>query len=83
MSVEEKVKEIFLEILDVKEEDIVPTARFIDDLGATSIDLVEIFTAIQNTFDVNISEEQASKLTTVQEAVAYLQSVIAQKGAVS
>lgn len=81
--VQEKVREILLEILDVKEEDIVPTATFIDDLQATSIDLVEILTAFQNTFDVSIDDEQASKLTTVQDAVDFLQSAISQKEAMS
>ena len=83
MSVEEKVKEILLEILDIKEEDIVPTATFIDDLKATSIDLVEIFTAFQNTFDVNIDEAQIAKVKTVQDAIDLLQSALAQKGTVS
>ena len=81
--VQEKVREILLEILDVKEEDIVPTAKFIDDLQATSIDLVEILTAFQNTFDVSIDDEQAAKLTTVQDAVDFLQSAISQKEAMS
>lgn len=81
--VQEKVREILLEILDVKEEDIVPAAKFIDDLQATSIDLVEILTAFQNTFDVSIDDEQASKLTTVQDAVDFLQSAISQKEAMS
>ena len=53
-SLEEKVNDIVLEILDVKAEDIVPTAMFVDNLNATSIDLVEILTAFQNTFVVNI-----------------------------
>ena len=80
MNVEEKVKEILLEILDIKEADIVPTAKFIDDLGATSIDLVEILTAFQNTFDVDISDAEAAKLKTVQDATDLLQSQLAQKG---
>lgn len=70
--VEAKVRDILLEVLDVEEEDIVPTARFIDDLQATSIDLVEILTAMQNTFNVDIDDEQAAKLTTVQDAVEFL-----------
>lgn len=80
-SVEEKVKEIALQILDVKAEDIVPTAGFIDDLGATSIDLVEILTAFQNTFDVNIDDEEAAKMETVQDAVDLLKAAIAKKEA--
>ena len=81
VNVEEKVKEILLEILDVKEEEIVPTARFIDDLRATSIDIVEILTALQNAFDVNITEAEAAKIRTVQDAIDLLKSTIAQKEA--
>jgi acyl carrier protein len=77
--VEAKVKEILLEILDIKEEEIVPTARFVDDLKATSIDLVEIVTALQNTFDVDIDEAQVVKLQTVQDAVDFLKAAIAAK----
>ena len=80
-NVEAKVKEILLEILDVQEEDITPTASFIDDLKATSIDLVEIVTALQNTFDVNINEAEVARLRTVQDAVDFLKAAIAQKGA--
>lgn len=80
MNVEEKVKEILLEILDIQEEDIVPTATFIDDLKATSIDLVEILTAFQNTFDININESQASRLKTVQDANDLTKASMATKG---
>ena len=80
MDVERKVKEILLEILDIKEEDIVPTATFIDDLKATSIDLVEILTAFQNTFDININESQASRLKTVQDAIDLIKASIATEG---
>jgi len=79
-TVEEKVKEIVLEILDVKPEDVVPSAKFIEDLNATSIDIVEIVTAIQNTFDVNIAEEEAQKIRTIQDAVDYLNAALAKKG---
>jgi acyl carrier protein len=78
-NVEEEVKQILLSILDVKPEEIVPTATIIDDLRATSIDLVEIVTAIQNQFDVNISEEEAQKIRTVQDAVDLLKAAIAKK----
>lgn len=80
-SIEEKVKEIVLEILDVKAEDIVPTATFVDNLNATSIDLVEILTAFQNMFDVNIEDEDAAKMQTVQDAVDLLKAAIAKKEA--
>jgi acyl carrier protein len=78
-NVEEEVKQILLSILDVKPEEIVPTATIIDDLRATSIDIVEIVTAIQNQFDVNISEEEAQKIRTVQDAVDLLKAAIAKK----
>ncbi len=81
VKVEEAVKAILLEILDIQEEDITPTASFIHDLKATSIDLVEIVTALQNTFDVDIGEAEVARLRTVQDAVDCLKSAIAQRGA--
>jgi len=80
MIVEEQLREILLRILDIKEEDIVPTATFIDDLGASSIDLVEIFTAFENTFDVEIRQGAAAKCKTVQDAIDILKVAIDQKG---
>ena len=79
VNVEAKVKEILLEILDIREEDITPTASFSDDLKATSIDLVEIVTALQNTFDVNIDEAEVARLRRVQDAVDCLTSALARK----
>ncbi|HXH09413.1 MAG TPA: acyl carrier protein [Alphaproteobacteria bacterium] len=83
MDVDTKVKDILLEILDIKEEDIVPTATFIDDLGATSIDLVEIFTAFENTFNVRIDSQAGGKVKTVQDAIDLVQAALTQKGAAS
>ncbi|PYM91982.1 MAG: acyl carrier protein [Candidatus Rokuibacteriota bacterium] len=80
-TVEEQVKEILLSILDVKPEEIVPTARVIEDLKATSIDIVEIVTALQNTFDVNVTDEEAGKIRTVGDAVDLLKAAIAKKAA--
>ena len=77
--VEAKVTEVLLEILDVKPEDIVPTARFVDDLRATSIDLVEIIAVLQNTFDIDIDEAQVARLRTVQDAVDLFQAAVAAK----
>ncbi len=79
MTVDEQVKEILLTILDVKPEEITPTALFIDDLRASSIDLVEIITAFQNTFNVDIDDDQASRLRTVQDAVDFLKGAVEQK----
>jgi acyl carrier protein len=77
--VEAKVKEVLLEILDIQPEEIVPTARFADDLRATSIDLVEIVAVLQNTLDVDIDEAQVARLRTVQDAVDFFQAAIAAK----
>ena len=77
--VEAKVKEVLLEILDIQPEEIVPTARFADDLRATSIDLVEIVAVLQNTLDVDIDETQVARLRTVQDAVDFFQAAIAAK----
>jgi acyl carrier protein len=77
--VEAKVTEVLLEILDIQAEEIVPTARFVDDLQATSIDLVEIVAVLQNTFDVDIDEAQVARLRTVQDAVDFFQAAIAAK----
>jgi acyl carrier protein len=82
-NVEEKVKDILLEILDIQEEDVTPTATFIDDLKATSIDMVEILTAFQNTFDVNITETEAAKIKSVQDAIDSIKASVAQKDATS
>jgi acyl carrier protein len=78
-TVEEKVKELVLDILDVKPEALVPSAKFIEDLSATSIDIVEIVTAIQNSFDVDITDEEAEKVRTIQDAVDFLKEAIAKK----
>jgi acyl carrier protein len=80
MSAEAKVKEILLEILDVNEGEIVPAATFIDDLGATSIDLVEIFTAFENTFNVRIDSQAGGKVKTVQDAIDLVQVALGEKG---
>ena len=77
--VEAKVTEVLLEILDIQPEQIVPTARFVDDLQATSIDLVEIVAVLQNTFDIDIDEAQVARLRTVQDAVDFFQAAIAAK----
>jgi acyl carrier protein len=79
VDVEAKVKAILLEILEVNEEEVVPAARFVDDLNATSIDLVEIVAALQNTFDVDIDDAQVARLRTVQDIVDSFRAAIAGK----
>jgi acyl carrier protein len=72
-SVEKRVKEIIVEQLGVSEEEVVPEASFIDDLGADSLDTVELVMALEEEFDIEIPDEDAEKIHTVQDAVNYIQ----------
>jgi len=71
-SIEEKVKKIICEQLDVAEEDVVPEASFVDDLGADSLDQVELIMAMEEEFDTSIPDEEAEKIATVQDAIDYI-----------
>jgi len=73
-SVEEKVKKIIVEQLGVDEEEVKPEAHFVDDLGADSLDVVELVMALEEEFSLEISDEDAEKLTTVQQAIAYIEA---------
>ena len=72
MSNEEKVKECLLDILDVDENEIVPTAHLRKDLEASSVDLVEILAALENEFDIDIPDEDGPKLLVVQDIIDYI-----------
>ena len=72
MSIEDKVKKIIAEKLSVDMEEIVPEASFVDDLGADSLDLVELIMSMEEEFDVEISDEDAEKITTVKDAFDYV-----------
>ncbi len=72
-SVEEKVKKIIVEQLGVDEDEVKPEAHFVDDLGADSLDVVELVMALEEEFGLEISDEDAEKLTTVQQAIAYIE----------
>jgi acyl carrier protein len=72
MSVEDKVKEIILDQLGVDEKQVNPEASFIDDLGADSLDTVELVMALEEEFDVEIPDEDAEKIGTVQNAIDYI-----------
>ena len=72
MSVEDKVKKIIAEKLSVDLEEVVPDASFVDDLGADSLDLVELIMSMEEEFDIDISDEDAEKLVTVQDAINYI-----------
>jgi acyl carrier protein len=68
----EKVKEIIVELLGVDESEVVPDARFREDLEADSLDLVELIMAFEEEFNGEISDEEAQSITTVGEAVTYI-----------
>ena len=72
----EKVKKIICEQLNVSEEDVVPEASFVDDLGADSLDQVELIMAMEEEFDVSISDEDAEKIATVKDAVEYISKAL-------
>jgi acyl carrier protein len=72
----ERVKKIVCEQLDVEEKDVVPTASFVDDLGADSLDQVELIMAMEEEFDVSISDEEAEKIATVQDAINYIKKAL-------
>ena len=74
MSIEERVKKIIVEQLGVKEEDVKPEASFVEDLGAYSLDTVELVMALEEEFDIEIPDEEAEKITTVQSAIDYVQN---------
>ncbi len=69
---EERVKEIIMDQLGVSAEQVTPTASFIDDLGADSLDTVELVMALEEEFGVEIPDEAAEKIRTVGDAVGYL-----------
>jgi len=72
MSIEDKVKKIIAEKLSVDMAEVVPDASFVDDLGADSLDLVELIMSMEEEFDVEISDEDAEKITTVKDAFDYV-----------
>ena len=74
--VTDKIKKIICEQLDVPEEDVVPEASFVDDLGADSLDQVELIMAMEEEFDVSIPDEDAENIGTVQDAIDYVQKTV-------
>lgn len=70
----EKVKSIIVDRLDVEESEVVPAASFKEDLGADSLDVVELVMELEDEFDMEISDEEAEEITTVQEVVDYINS---------
>ena len=75
MSVEQKVIEIIIDQLGVDEKQVNSEASFIDDLGADSLDTVELVMALEEEFDIEIPDEDAEKISTVQNAVDYIKDL--------
>ncbi len=72
MSVQEKVRKIIADKLSVDLDEVVPEASFVDDLGADSLDLVELIMSMEEEFDIDISDEDDEKMLTVQDAIDYI-----------
>ncbi len=74
-TIEERVKKIVVEQLGVKEEEVSSESSFVDDLGADSLDLVELIMAMEEEFDVEIPDEEAEKIATVQNAIDFVNNL--------
>jgi acyl carrier protein len=74
MSVAEKVKQIIVEQLGVDENQVDPSASFVEDLGADSLDIVELVMAFEEAFDLDIPDDDAEKIKTVKDAVDYIEA---------
>jgi len=75
----EQIRDIIVDLLQVSAEKVTPEARFREDLGADSLDLVELIMAFEEKFGGEISDEDAQKITTVSQAIEYLDSQMAKK----
>ena len=71
--IEERIKKIIIEQLNVEEEQVTPTAHFVEDLGADSLDNVEMVMAFETEFEIEIPDEDTEKITNMKEAVAYVE----------
>ncbi len=72
MAVEDRIKKIIAEQLGVEEEDVVPEASFVEDLGADSLDTVELVMTLEEAFDIEIPDEDAEKIQKVSQAIEYI-----------
>lgn len=73
-SIDKRVKEIIVEQLGVNENEVTPEAKFVDDLGADSLDLVELVMALEEEYNMEISDEDAEKILTVGNVIEYIQA---------
>jgi acyl carrier protein len=78
-TVEERVKKIVAEQLGLKVDDIKNEASFVDDLGADSLDTVELVMALEEEFEIEIPDEEAEKITTIQEAIGHIDAYLKEK----
>jgi acyl carrier protein len=78
-SVTEKVKKMIVDQLGVSESEVVPEAKFIDDLGADSLDIVELIMALEDEYSIEIPDEDAEKMETVGDAIRYIEDRLAGK----
>jgi len=78
-TVEQRVKKIVAEQLGVNEETVKPESTFVDDLGADSLDIVELVMAFEEAFELEIPDEDAEKITTVKDAVEYIENKTSKK----
>ncbi|MEW6544520.1 MAG: acyl carrier protein [Nitrospirota bacterium] len=76
MAIEERVKKIIAEQLGVEEDEVTPEAKFVDDLGADSLDTVELVMALEEEFDIEIPDEDAEKILTVGRAIDYIKEKV-------
>ena len=79
MDVAQKVKQIIVEQLGVDESQVVDEASFVEDLGADSLDIVELVMAFEEAFELEIPDEDAEKITTVKDAIDYIQNKLSKK----
>ena len=70
----EQLKKLIVELLEVDESEVVPKASFADDFNADSLDLIEFITAVEDTFKIEVPDEDAEKLRTVQDAMDYIEA---------
>jgi acyl carrier protein len=75
MAIEQEMIDIIVEQLSVEKDKVVPNASFVDDLGADSLDLVELIMAMEEGFDIEIPDEDAEKISTVQDAIDYVKKL--------